>query len=117
MNPGCRIVRALAPSNENGALPELLERHVSTCLTCQAEMVRYGRLRRQLAALLEVTIAAPESLTAVVAGAITPWERPASPAASHSNVGRIAAATGAVAAAAVGAVAVAVWRSSRPAMR
>jgi hypothetical protein len=116
MNTTCRLVQTLAPSHGEGVLSVRLNAHVATCLVCQAEIARYGKLRRQLAALGDVMVAAPETLVAAVATAIA-----TSPGASRLDavpipIGRVAAAAGAVVAAA-GAVAVALWRYSRPVVR
>lgn len=114
MKPTCRVVQVLAPTQ--GALGTRFSGHVSTCLACQAEIARYGRLRRQLAALADVTVAAPYPLATAVAAEIvsSTGERTIAPS---GRLGRILAAGGAVAAAAAGAVVVALWRNSRPAVR
>lgn len=45
----CAKAAALLPELAAGdAVPEVLERHVSTCLRCQADLARYRRLRRTL---------------------------------------------------------------------
>jgi anti-sigma factor RsiW len=116
MSATCHLVRFLAPSHGETAFSAQLNRHVGTCLTCQAEIARYGKLRRQLSTLAGVTVAAPRPLTAGVVAAIAPPEQMASTGAA-SHMGRIVAASGAVAAAAVGAVAVVLWRSSRVVVR
>lgn len=117
MSAICRVVQAVAPSRGDGVLSVRLDAHVSTCLACQAEIARYGKLRRQLAALADVMVVAPEPLAAAVAVAITPSQTGLRPDAAPGRVGRIAATAGAVVAAAAGAAAVALWRSSRPAVR
>lgn len=115
MRATCRVVQALAPSQ--GVLGARMNRHVDECLACQAEIARYGKLRRQLAALADVTVAAPKPLAAAVAAAIASSEGASRMVRDPSQVGRVIAAAGAVAAAAAGAVAVALWKSSRPAVR
>jgi len=119
MKPTCRVVRSLAPSNEVGALATRLHSHVNACLSCQAEMARYGKLRRRLAALSDVVVEAPEALVAAVAEAIASGDDVAGSEPAVTHPGRVAAAAGAVVAAAAGAVAVgiAVWRHSKPAVR
>jgi anti-sigma factor RsiW len=117
MSVVCRVVQAVAPSQGDGLLSVRLNGHVSTCLACQAEIARYGKLRRQLAALADVMVAAPEPLAAAVAAAIASSPGDLRSAATTGQIGRIAAAGGAVAAAAAGAVAVALWRNSRPVAR
>ena len=117
MRPACRVVQALAPSQGGGFLSVRLNAHVSTCLACQAEIARYGKLRRQLAALADVMVAAPEPLTAAVATVIASSPDGLRLGTGSGQIGRIAAATGAVVAAAAGAAVVALWRSSRPAVR
>ena len=117
MKPMCRVVQAVAPSREFEALNARLDSHVSSCLSCQAEMARYGRLRRQLASLSEVVVEAPEPLAAAVTEAIASGEVPVEQTRALSRPARVAAAASAVAAAAAGAVAVVVWRHSRVAVR
>lgn len=119
MKPTCRVVRSLAPSNEVGALATRLHSHVNACLSCQAEMARYGKLRRQLASLSEVVVEAPEPLVAAVTEAIAPGEDISDPEPAMAHPGRIAAAAGAAVAAAAGTVAVgiAVWRHSKVVVR
>jgi hypothetical protein len=114
MRPMCRMVQVLAPSE--GALGAPLVGHVDTCLACQAEIARYGRLRRQLAALADVTVAAPKPLAAAVTAAIASSDAASRAVPTPSQAARVIAAAGAVTAAA-GAVAVALWRHSRPAVR
>lgn len=117
MKPTCRMVQSLAPSHEVGSLSKMLDSHVSACLACQAELVRYGKLRRQLAALSDVVVEAPEPLVAAVAEAIASGEADPDSASGIEHPARVAAAAGAVVAAAAGAVAVAVWRHAKPLVR
>ncbi len=117
MKPVCRVVRSIAPSREIGALSTALDKHVSACLSCQAEMARYGRLRRQLASLAHVVDEAPEPLADAVVAAIAAGEVPEDSNAALSHPARVAAAAGAVVAAAAGAAAVAAWRHSRVVVR
>ena len=117
MKPRCRLVRSLAPSREVGALSSMLDGHVASCLSCQAEMARYGKLRRQLASLSEVVVEAPEPLVAAVAAAIASGAADPESASGLAHPARVAAAAGAVVAAAAGAVAVAAWRHSKLAVR
>jgi hypothetical protein len=116
MSATCHMVRFLAPSHSDTALSGQLNRHVSACLSCQAEIARYGKLRRHLAALSDFTVDAPRPLVATVSAAIAAPDPIISPE-PVSHVGRIVAASSAVAAAAVGAIAVVLWRSSRVAVR
>ncbi len=117
MKTSCRIVRSVAPSREVGALSSMLNTHVNECLSCQAELARYGKLRRQLASLAEVVVEAPEPLAEAVADAIASGDAPPESESGIAHPARVAAAAGAVVAAAAGAVAVAVWRHSKPAIR
>jgi anti-sigma factor RsiW len=117
MKPTCRIVQSLAPTRDVSPFSARLDRHVGTCLTCQAELARYGRLRRQLASLAEVVSAAPEPLAVSIATAISSDGEPHEPEKGFAHPARVAAAAGAVVATAAGAVAVAVWRHSRLAVR
>lgn len=98
-------------------LSTMLDNHVNECLSCQAEMARYGKLRRQLAAMADVVVAAPEPLVAAVAAAIASVETPDDLAGGIAHPARVVAAAGTVVAAAAGAVAVAVWRHSKLAVR
>ncbi len=117
MRPSCRVVRSLAPTRDFGALSMMLDGHIGACLACQAEIARYGKLRRQLAALSDVVVAAPEPLVAAVVAAITSADSEEETDKGMAHPGRVAAAAGAVVAAAAGAVAVAVWRHSKPVVR
>ncbi len=116
MKTSCRVVRSIAPSTDVAGLSKILENHVGSCLSCQAEMARYGKLRRQLASLADVVVDAPSPLIAAVEEAIASEQDPISAPSDNAHPARVAAAAGAVVAAAAGAVAVAVWRHSRPAI-
>ncbi|MCP4305176.1 MAG: hypothetical protein GY926_15045 [bacterium] len=113
MKTSCRVVRSIAPSTDVAGLAKVLSNHVGSCLSCQAELARYGKLRRQLASLAEVTVQAPEPLAAEVAAAVASNGNPAETEAGLAHPVRVAAAAGAVVAAAAGAAAVAAWRHSR----
>ena len=117
MKPKCRVIQSLAPSREVAALSKMLDNHVEACLSCQAEIARYGKLRRQLASLSEVVVEAPEPLIAAVADAIASGDAPPDSATGIEHPARVAAAAGAVVAAAAGAVAVAVWHHTKVAVR
>lgn len=114
MKPTCRVVRSIAPSTDVAGLSRILDSHVGTCLSCQAEMARYGKLRRQLASLAEVTVEAPPPLVAAVQEAISSGHELEATEMGEGHPARVAAAAGALVAAAAGAVAVAMWRYSRP---
>lgn len=113
MKATCLVVRSVAPTVDVSGLSSRLETHVASCLSCQAEMARYGRLRRQLASLAEVVERAPAPLVAAVEHAIGAGNATESLQASRSHPARVAAAAGAVVAAAAGAAAVAMWRHSK----
>ncbi len=113
MTAKCLVVRSAAPTADLSGLSRRIETHVEGCLSCQAEMARYGRLRRQLASLTDVVEEAPTPLAAAVELAIASGDSPESSQVQHSHPARVAAAAGAVVAAAAGAVAVAVWRHSK----
>lgn len=117
MKPTCRLVQSLAPTRDVSPFSARLDRHVATCLTCQAELARYGRLQRQLASLADVVSEAPQPLADAVATAIASGEVPEDGAETAMHPARVAAAAGAVVAAAAGAAAVAVWRHTRLAVR
>ena len=117
MRPTCRVVRTFAPSQADGRMAELLDNHVGSCLSCQAEVARYGKLRRQLATMADLVIAAPEPLAAAVATAIASGAMPPESASAMTHTARVVAAAGAAAAAAAGAAAVIAWRYSKPAIR
>jgi anti-sigma factor RsiW len=110
MKPTCVVVRLLAPSADVSVLSGRLAAHVGGCLSCQAEIARYGKIRRELTSLAAVVVPAPASLAAAVGQAIASIDEPAEPSSALSHPARVAAAVGTVAAAAAGAVAVAVWR-------
>ena len=110
----CLIVQSVAPSTDSPGLPGRLSSHVATCLSCQAEMARYRKLRRQLAALAAVTEPAPRPLAAAVADAVTTDTAKRGKPAHGQGRARLAAAAGAVAAATAGVV-VAVRRQSKAA--
>jgi hypothetical protein len=113
MNLSCLVVRSVAPSIGRGMLSKRLDDHVGACLSCQAELARYGKLRRYVAALADVVVAAPASVVPIVAREIVSAE----PAVTTERPYAMrTAAAGAVAAAAAGAVAVALWRQSRTAV-
>lgn len=114
MKTSCRVVRSIAPSTDVAGLSRLLENHMNACLSCQAEMARYGKLQRQLASLADVVVPAPAPLVYEVEAAISSALESVDMAGDESHPARIVAAAGAVVAAAAGAVAVAMWRHSRP---
>lgn len=113
MKPTCLLVRFAAPSADLSSLSQRIERHIESCLSCQAEMARYGKLRRQLASLAEVVEEAPAPLVNAVEQAIASGKPATDPDFARSHPARIVAAAGAVVAAAAGAVAVAMWRHSK----
>ena len=115
MKAACLVVRSLAPSTDGAPPAGRLRIHVAQCLSCQAELARYNRLRRQLGSLAEVVEPAPAPLIAAVERKIDMGSEPSTPPRRSPQVGR-AAAGGAVAAAAAGAAAVIVWRHSKAAV-
>ena len=63
MSTNCAIVRLRLPGVDSvDELGERLAGHVETCLTCQAEAVRYRTLRHRLGGLAEKTLRAPSTL-------------------------------------------------------
>jgi len=116
MKTTCLVVRSLAPSAETSVLAGRLEAHIATCLSCQAETARYGKLRRQLASLADATLDAPPRLVSAVGDAISRGDSAADAGVRQSHPARVAAAAGGLVAAAAGAVAVAVWRHSKAAV-
>jgi anti-sigma factor RsiW len=117
MKPTCRVVQSLAPTRDVRPFSAQLDRHVGSCLTCQAELARYGRLQRQLASLAEVVAEAPEPLAGAVTRAIAAGDVPDVRKGTLVHPARLVAAGGAVVAAAAGAAAVVVWRHTRLAVR
>lgn len=113
MKPTCLVVRSAAPTANISGLTRRIEGHIESCLNCQAEMARYGKLRRQLASLADVVEPAPAPLADAVEQAIASGESLANPDGERSHPARVAAAAGAVVAAAAGAVAVAMWKHSK----
>ncbi|MEA2002173.1 MAG: hypothetical protein U9N84_09880 [Actinomycetota bacterium] len=116
MRATCLLLRSLGPSTDTSPIAARLEAHTSTCLFCQAEIARYGKLRRQLAALADFVEEAPAFLVRDVDQAISHSDSSATADARESHLGRVVAGAGAVAAAAAGAAAVAVWRNSKAAV-
>ena len=114
MKATCLLVRSLAPSSEGAPTAARLRAHVEQCLSCQAELARYNRLRRELRSLADVVEPAPPQVAGVERAINAGDEDPTPPKRGH-HVGR-AAAGGAVAAAAAGAAAVVVWRHSKAAV-
>jgi hypothetical protein len=110
---GCIVVRAVAPSVPADRLSTRLGNHVAGCLTCQAELVRYIRLRRHLAGMANVVEAAPGYLAAEVITAVGRGSAP--PRSGLLHPAGAAAAAGAVIAAAAGTVVVAWLRRARAA--
>ena len=113
MKPTCLVVRSAAPTADLSGLSQRIEGHVESCLACQAEMARYGKLRRQLASLADVVEQAPVPLVEAVEQAIVSGRSSADPKTERSHPARVVAAASAVVAAAAGAVAVALWRHSK----
>ncbi len=113
MSVPCRIARVQMPLVDvEDTFPGPLTAHVSSCLRCQAESARYRSLRRNLAGLTSRLEPAPERLAGQVSARITG-------SAVVSNVRRsrpprVAAATGAVVAAA-GTLAMVRWLRTRTA--
>ena len=112
MKATCSLVRSLAPSPEGAPPGGRLGSHVSQCLSCQAELARYNRLRRQLGLLADVVELVPPLLVAAVESEIGAATEGSTSPGRSPHVGRAAAAGGAFAAAA-GAAAVLVWRHSK----
>ncbi len=109
MNATCRLVARRLSLQGGDTLGGALDGHVATCLTCQAEAARYRKLAKALAALTVDLVAAPEGFAASVDLAIDRADV-ATVQRVQGRLGKVAAATGAVAAA--GVVAVALWRRS-----
>lgn len=111
MSPHCAAARlALARVDDERPMSVRLERHVSTCLRCRAEAVRFRNLRRDLRTLGTRYFEAPAGLLRAVMAAITapspaPRRRPAAWVVEGVAAG--AAVTVAVTAAVVG------WRRVR----
>lgn len=111
MSVACNAVRLAVVGLEAGdTLPAPLDAHLSSCLRCQVEMVRYTRLERELAALRDVVDTAPPSVLDAVAAGIVLGIDPEDEA--SLNLARVVAATGALVAAA-GTVAVVRWMRTR----
>jgi len=93
--------------------PELVGRHRTSCLRCQAEAVRTNRLLRELRTMRNQLQPAPDDLVERVAMRLTSVTADAGrPLPTVSVVHRAFAAAGAIAAAVAGAAVVAVWRRS-----
>jgi len=109
----CRAARELAPEASGpDRLAFGLSRHAATCLRCQATTVRYGKLKRSLGELVDVTETAPPRLIPAVEASIVDL------LSSHEDGrprGRALATAAGAAAAAASVVFVAVWRRARAA--
>jgi hypothetical protein len=126
MSAVCRLVgSSLAdveareqPVRAGGMVPALADRHVRSCLACQAEAARYRKLLRVLGSLSTVLDVAPAGVAARIEHGIDLAEgRPAAVAAGERQTpssSTLAAAAGALAAAA-GTVAVLRWMRARSA--
>lgn len=113
MSLTCRLVRLQLPSvDEPEDLDGPLAGHVGSCLRCQAEVSRYRRLHRSLGILSDEVVVAPDGFRAGVearlAGGEPGW------ASAPVRAARVAAAAGAVVAAA-GTVAMVRWMRTRSA--
>lgn len=63
MSATCTVVRLRLPGMDSvDDLGDRLAGHVETCLTCQAEAVRYRTLRHRLGGLADKTLKAPSTL-------------------------------------------------------
>lgn len=115
MKAACLFVRSLATTTEGAPPGGTLGTHVARCLSCQAELARYRRLRRQLGSLAEVVEPVPLLPAATIEHEMSTGSAGDTPSKRSPQVGR-AAAGGAVAAAAAGAAAVIMWRHSKAAV-
>ncbi len=106
MKATCMVVRSFAPSTAEASLPSRLGGHVRTCLACQAELSRYSKLRRRLAAMADIVEPAPGSVAPAVADAVSETEEPPVRDRRMPHLAGVAAAAGAIAAATAGAVAI-----------
>ncbi len=113
MSLTCRAVRLQLPSMDDpGAFEGSVAGHVGRCLRCQAEISRYRRLHRSLGILADEVVTAPDGLAEGVDARIAGAGHIALGA--PARVARVAAAAGAVVAAA-GTVAVVRWMRTRSA--
>lgn len=115
MKGTCLVVRAVAPSIPAERLSTGVNAHVTACLACQAELIRYAKLRRHLAGLENETDPAPARLAAAVDDAIGIGVVPRGVRPASFHPARAAAAAGAVVVAAAGTAAVAWLRHARTA--
>jgi hypothetical protein len=115
MNLACRLTRAQHPLADAGtSIARPLASHVSSCLRCQAESVRYRTLRRDLAALASRIETAPSGLAGEIAVRIHDASTASDAAAARSVRVGAGAAAGAVVAA-VGTVVMVRWLRARTA--
>ena len=113
MTMTCKAVRVQLPSLDDPELPTgPLAAHVGSCLRCQAEVARYRRLHRSLGRLAEHVEVAPDGLVADVESRLSDGDAVVD--VSSPSVPRVAAAAGAVVAAA-GTVAMVRWMRTRSA--
>ncbi len=109
----CERLASQLPGVVDGgvALDEQRREHLAQCLRCQAEVARYRRLRRELAATAIHPISPPDGLLDALAGGYA--ERPA-PVTAHEHRRRAAYIGGlAATAAGVGGALVLAARSRR----
>jgi anti-sigma factor RsiW len=109
----CRAVRFQLPSlDDPDHLTASLAAHMESCLACQAEAARYRRLQRSLGGLATRVQSAPVGLVANVEARLDGVEP--EPMTAPARAARVAAAAGAVVAAA-GTVAMVRWMRARSA--
>lgn len=58
----CEDVRALLPAAGEDPVDLRAQRHIETCLPCQADVTRYQKMLRALGALRDVRLRAPSGL-------------------------------------------------------
>ena len=113
MTMTCKAVRVQLPSiDDPEVLTGPLAAHIGSCLRCQAEVARYRRLHRSLGSLAEHVEVAPNGLVADVESRLSDGDAVVD--VSPQRVTRVAAAAGAVVAAA-GTVAMVRWMRARSA--
>ena len=112
MSATCRIVSTRLPlAGAEASFGSSIDAHVGECLTCQAEIARYRKLSRALSGLAGELVEAPDGFAARVEFALDRDEPVV--ATGPRRVGKVATATGAIAATAAGVVAIALWRRAK----
>lgn len=78
MNIRCVSIAATLSARGEDGLTDRMERHIRSCLRCQADLADHRSLQRAFVGLKQVTYPAPGEIPFRVMEAIGPWSVPAS---------------------------------------